>query len=438
MAGASTLSPQSGKAKGHVTSTANSMGRAWLFRLIGVFLVLDAALILMTAVFFVTMWEDSTDNGFALSNRRQILWEEQLYRFSAKDGQWHEVPFSEPMQLLMPYAAVLIGIECLVLVSQASWGRRKARKVLRPLDKMAEAAARLAQAPSSVEHGKAAPNLHSLEEAIGRINIGEQLHTGDRELSGLESAINAMLARMQDSYRQQARFVSDASHELRTPITVIQGYAGMLRRWGKADEKVLDESIEAIASESSYMKRLVDQLLFLARGDTGRNRLEKKKVDAAELVREARSDAQLIDADHEWVLGRCETAYVYADIDMMKQCLRILTENAARYTPAQGTIRLRAYAEEGTVHMEVQDTGCGISAKDIPHIFERFYRADEARTRESGGSGLGLSIARWIVDSHEGHIDVFSREGIGSRFSILLPLYSGQEEALAADDDAVG
>lgn len=407
-----------------VTSTANRIGRAWFARLFRLFIFYDLiAVLLLCGAFAYYCEKDVYGDWWQPQMDRRLQFDPSCYRFRlAGESEWNEVYFGEDLRKLAPVGYAILGIEAIELIKQGRWGARKARKLLRPLDKMARAARELAQMQAQPRQMEEKTDLHELEEAIGRISPGDKLKTGDIELEGLENAINAMLARMQETYRQQARFVSDASHELRTPIAVVQGYAGILKRWGREDPKVLDEAVEAIAAESDYMKKLVDQLLFLARGDTGRNRMEMKRVNVAEIVQEARDDAALIDKKHEWTLGKCEDAFVTADPDMLKQCVRILTENAARYTPEGGTVRLQILCREGQACMEVQDTGCGIAREDISHVFERFYRADAARSRESGGSGLGLSIAGWIVENHGGHIDVLSREGLGTRFSVCLPL----------------
>ena len=414
-----------------VTSTANRMGRAWFARLFRVFLLFDLLALALGAFSYcsrqeqiILQAESTTDMQAAYENaERKLDLPNLAYFFRADKGEWHEVRLVNYLKEIRPIIYPVLALELIELILQGRWGARKARRLLRPLNRMAEAAQELsrmqAEPQRSADSGE---KLQDLEEAIERIAPGDRLRTGDIELEGLENAINSMLGRMQESYRQQARFVSDASHELRTPISVIQGYAGMLRRWGKEDPKVLEEGIEAIASESDYMKKLVDQLLFLARGDSGRNRLEMQSVHIVQIVQDARDDAALIDEQHTWELGKCEDAIVTADPDMLKQCVRILTDNAARYTPKGGTIRLQATHNSAEAHIEVQDTGCGIGSEDIRHIFDRFYRADAARSRESGGSGLGLSIARWIVDNHGGHFEVLSREGLGTRFSICLPL----------------
>ena len=244
-------------------------------------------------------------------------------------------------------------------------------------------------------------------------------------MAGLEDAINDLLARMHAAYRQQAQFVSDASHELRTPIAVIQGYVKMLDRWGKDDETVLDESIAAIKTETEHMKTLVEQLLFLARGDSGRQQLNPEPMDLSALMGEVLDEYRMIDESHEWRQGALDAAPVNADPALIKQAARILVDNAVRYTPEGGSIRLSAGTQDGRAFFEVQDGGIGIDAQDVPRMFDRFFRADPARARQNGGTGLGLSIAHWIVERHDGFLEVVSHPGLGTRIRVVLPEAKG-------------
>ena len=269
--------------------------------------------------------------------------------------------------------------------------------------------------------------FETLENALDRMRAEDtqKLNLGDRDLAGIEAAINNLLTRMRESYRQQARFVNDASHELKTPIAVIQGYANMLDRWGKEDPKILDESIHAIKNESDHMSRLVKQLLFLARGDAGRAVLKLERIDLVPLMREIYEESLMIDEGHRYLLNAEGTVYVMADAAILKQAVRILVENAAKYTEKRGEIALSAfYLENHSPCLQVEDTGIGMKEKDVRHIFERFYRSDEVRNYQ--GTGLGLSIAKWIVDRHRGHFEVVSREELGSRIRIVLQA-CGQE-----------
>ncbi len=297
---------------------------------------------------------------------------------------------------------------------------RRVRRYLKPIDDIAQVT------ESISSRGFDESKFHSLETAIdelGGVSADEKLHIGDDDLAGLETAVNNLILRMHRGYRQQVRFVDDASHELRTPIAVIQGYADMLDRWGKTDPQVLEESIRAIRTETEHMKTLVEQLLFLARGDAGRHPLHMEKLDISALAEEVMEESRMIDSGHTYVLKAGESVFVRGDGAMLKQAVRILVENAAKYSPADSRITLRACREGEKACLEVQDNGIGVSPEDARRMFDRFYRADAARNSETGGSGLGLSIAKWIVGRHSGGFRVKSVEELGTRITIELPLW---------------
>ena len=437
---------------GRVTSTARKISRSWLWRLFWIFFRINLVLLILAVLGFCfyqeraalgSQWSpdlgrelqiedvDTTGGLHEVAAGALDSLRGASYIFYGPDGMRYEVACQAYVDTMGMAALVLLAIETLIFLGQMMSGRRKARRLLRPLDRMARAAELLGRSAGRVETPPqdggevGGEKLHGLEDAIGRISPEhpeEKLDMGDSDLQGLEDAINGLLSRMHQAYRQQAQFVSDASHELRTPIAVIQGYAGMLDRWGKQDEKVLDESIAAIKSEAGYMSKLVEQLLFLARGDTGRNRMEFKEISLGELMEEVCEDCRVIDQSHDYRLENRGEARCSGDWDMLKQCARILTDNALKYTPEGGLICLRTYTNAaGEACLEVQDSGIGVSAEDMQHMFDRFYRSDPARARQSGGTGLGLAIARWIVDRHGGHFEVLSREGLGTRMTVCLP-----------------
>ena len=294
------------------------------------------------------------------------------------------------------------------------------RETLTPLTDLARQAQSLNvdQGPLSIEEMKElAGKLDRITAA--RLDTRIDIDQTQDELKGLAAAINGMLDRINAAYRSQARFVSDASHELRTPIAAIQGYANLLDRWGKHDEKALQESIDAIKEEAANMKDLVEQLLFLARGDSNRMPLQIERIDLADTAQTVLKEFRMIDGGHEFILD-VESAYVEGDAGLIKQALRILVDNAVKYTPVGGEIKISVKQRESEVTLTVQDSGIGIPPEAVPHIFERFFRADESRARSTGGTGLGLSIANWIVERHGGHLEVLSREDIGTRFTIVL------------------
>ena len=326
------------------------------------------------------------------------------------------------LQIMVTGVLVFWLLELLVnSVIQAVW-RSRVRSHMQQVAQLAQEARRLGE--EEAKRNFRAPQVDVLEEAIDHISPTQstRLHIGDPDLKGLEDAVNDLLDRMQAAYSQQTRFVSDASHELRTPIAVLKGYADLLERWGKHDPQVRDEAITAIRAEAERMNRLVEQLLFLARGDSGRYQLQIKDVDLAGLTKEVWEESSMIDPGHSWVLDAPEPVSCRADRDMLKQALRILADNAAKYSPSGTTITLRAFTDEsGSPCLAVRDQGIGVTAEDAAHLFDRFYRSDPARTRQSGGAGLGLSIADWIITQHGGAIRVYSWEGVGTRFTIVLP-----------------
>ena len=318
------------------------------------------------------------------------------------------------------YLAYLV-LRWLVQSISAAVGRSRVRQHMMQVSLLAQEAQRLGY--EEAQRNFRAPRVDVLEQAIDHISPTEteRLHTGDPDLQGLEKAVNDLLDRMQTAYSQQSRFVSDASHELRTPIAVLKGYADLLERWGKDDPQVRDEAIAAIQKEAERMSRLVEQLLFLARGDSGRTQLQPESLDLAELAREVWEESEMIDPRHQWVLEAPQPVPCTADRDMLKQALRILCDNGAKYTPEGKKITIMAYEnEKNRPCLAVRDEGMGISREDAAHVFDRFYRSDPARTRQSGGAGLGLSIAEWIAARHNGHMELYSWEGIGSRFTIVL------------------
>lgn len=247
--------------------------------------------------------------------------------------------------------------------------------------------------------------------------------TGSRdELGQLGLTFNEMLASLEEAYAAQQRFVADASHELRTPLTAIRANLGLLKR--QRDTLPVDERIalvEAAADESDRMARLVSDLLSLARADAGQ-RLQMQKVELDRLLLEVYGEARLLADGVKVTIDEIDEVSLMGDPDRLKQLILSLVDNAIRYTPVNGQVRLSLSKDTTTAVLEVADTGIGISAEDLPHIFERFYRADKARARDAAGTGLGLSIANWIVDQHGGEMRATSTQGRGSVFTVQLPL----------------
>jgi two-component system sensor histidine kinase ArlS len=258
---------------------------------------------------------------------------------------------------------------------------------------------------------------------ISEKNLNARLNVSGskNELKELAMTFNEMMNRIEDNYNRQKQFVSDASHELRTPISVIQGYIDMLDRWGKNDREILQESINAIKNESEGMKDLVEKLLFLARNDKGTLVLQMEEFSLNEMMDEVVRETGIIDNSHKLIYVSEKEISLYADRNRIKQAVRILVDNAIKYTPKGGEIYLTLRTVDNYICIGVRDTGAGMSGGELKHIFYRFYRTDKARGDKKGGHGLGLAIAKVIVLGHKGKINVKSRPGEGSEFTIILP-----------------
>jgi len=410
------------KAK-NVTSIAIKLNSIFVRKLFSKFLWIDIFLIFFIIGYWCIDGEINFYGEFVLNAQRIFNFfpiESATYTVVWDNGQTMVKEAGSFLYLVQRVVVAIAIIQGLSVLKEIIFGTMKIRKTLKPLDEIAQTASRLSNMTFDED------KFQNLEDAIAKISpviSDEKIYTGDSELHGLEEAINNLLERMRDSYRQQARFVSDASHELRTPISVIQGYANMLDRWGKNDESVLNESIAAIKSESENMKNLVEQLLFLARGINGKTQIDCKEFLLNDMMNEVLEESKMIDEKHIYRYYDSEKIIVFGDISLLKQAARILIENAAKYTDENEVITLKTGRNEnGEPYFSVQDNGIGMSEEDIPHIFDRFFRADTARVRKNGGTGLGLSIAKWIIDGHKGYFSVLSRKGIGTRITIFLPI----------------
>jgi two-component system sensor histidine kinase ArlS len=252
------------------------------------------------------------------------------------------------------------------------------------------------------------------------LNLRLNVTNAKDELKELVITFNSMMDRIETAYNKQNQFVSDASHELRTPISVIQGYARMLERWGKEDPEVLQESIEAIRNEAENMKELVEKLLFIARNDKDTLTLTKENFSLSEMMEELVKETRMVDGRHVINSSIEQGIKVFGDRNLIKQAMRIFVDNAQKYTEEGSSIDISLRRDENKAIMVVKDQGCGIPEKDLSGIFDRFYRTDESRDRNRGGHGLGLSIAKIIVLRHGGKIHVKSKQGESSEFSVIL------------------
>ncbi|WP_235814993.1 sensor histidine kinase [Olsenella massiliensis] len=448
-----------GRATGRFSSTAWAISWGyWWRRLVG-YLLFDLLLLACASVILIHGYNDQLPSGSfwgplllapadgvsvtaSMPNRANPA--DLRYVVTVPPAAARSFPLGADLLDLWPLAVVVGTVEALGLLGFFD-EQRRVRRALAPLNDLALRAEELGRAGSL-----GGSQIQTLEQAIDRASVDEpRVSTGDQDLASIEVALNGLLRRMHEAKLQQMRFVNDASHELRTPIAVVQGYVNMLDRWGKSDPEVLDESIHALKQESAHMQELVEQLLFLARGDSGRNDLNLVRANLASLAREVWEESRMIDAEHEYSRefgdAACADASFEAvvDVAMVKQCLRILVQNARKYSSAGSCISLDvdvagagatgagASSADATgaghvahgdgVLLRVRDEGIGMTQASATHVFDRFYRAENVRDSRQHGSGLGLSIAKWIVERHGGSIGLVSREGVGSCFTMYLP-----------------
>jgi heavy metal sensor kinase len=313
------------------------------------------------------------------------------------------LPTDQTIATLALFRRYLLMLAPLSLLAAASGGYWLSGKALSPVD----AITRMAR-------------------TIGGGNLGdrlEKLTTGD-ELQRLSDTLNEMLARIEDAFLRVTQFTADASHELRTPISLIRAEAEISLRKSRGDAEYR-EALRHILLEAERTTSLIEELLSLARADSGRENLHLTALDLRSAVTETAAEwRQLVESRNlqfTQAIADCELP-VLADRRAIQRLLAILLDNAVKYTPAPGAVDLRLETRNGNAVISVRDTGIGISEQDRSKIFERFYRVDKARSRELGGAGIGLAIADWIVQQHRGSIAVQSSIGNGSTFLVELPL----------------
>ncbi|NBI30287.1 sensor histidine kinase [Chengkuizengella marina] len=307
---------------------------------------------------------------------------------------------------------VLIGIA-------ATIGLFMARKTLKPIENVILAA-------NQIEKSTDLDNRILYEGPNDE--IGRLIHT----INGMLSRIQVIYAELEDAYRLQRRFVSDASHELRTPLTTIRGNIEFLEKMWQTNKdthlsdgekmKLTMESVVDISSEAERMSNLVNDLLSLARADAGYE-MEKENIAIKPVLEQVIRKAQFLPKNVDFIVGDLEILndnLVYGNNEYLQEMLFIFIENAFKYTE-EGHVELEVKILENQVGIHISDTGIGMNKDDIPHIFQRFYRADVSRGTKPG-TGLGLSIAKWIIDEHYGSVEVYTSLGSGTKFIIWIPL----------------
>ncbi len=310
---------------------------------------------------------------------------------------------NEGLEALERFRLMLLFVAPVLLIAASAGGYWLSIRALAPVDEISQTAQRI-----------------SIENLADRLHVPK---TGD-QLQRLSETLNSMFSRLENSVRRIKQFTADASHELRAPISLIRTTAEVaVQRDRPAQE--YREALNEILEESERTSQVVDTLMLLARADSGKEVLEYLPVDACTVAREAIEQGEKLARNHglEFTAGALEGPIpIQADADALRRALLILIDNAVKYTPDGGAVNVAVGAQDGFAVASVSDTGIGIVREDLAHIFDRFWRADKARSREQGGAGLGLSIAKWIAEMHGGSIEVESEPGKGSVFHLRVPL----------------
>jgi heavy metal sensor kinase len=289
----------------------------------------------------------------------------------------------------------------LALALAAGGGIFLSRRALKPVDKIAQTAQEIEE-----------------NDLSQRINV----NTKD-ELGRLAATLNAMIARLEKAFQRQKQFTSDASHELRAPLAVIEAESSLTLQKERPPSDYR-QSLETISQEAKQMSYLIEQLLNLARADAGKEQWNFTKVNLGKLIANLSGDVEVLCQEKglSFQLGQPQDLLVEGDEARLRELFMNILDNAIRYTPAPGIVSISLRREGQMAVVAVKDTGVGIPAEDMPFIFERFYRVDKSRSRADGGIGLGLAICQHIAEAHEGKIGVESQVRVGSTFSVWLPL----------------
>jgi heavy metal sensor kinase len=312
-------------------------------------------------------------------------------------------PLHEFTQALKRFRLILSLAAPVLLIIAGFGGYWISRRALRPVDQITNAA-----------------------ESISIRNLSDRLevpNTSD-ELQRLSETLNRMLNRLDTSVQRISQFTADASHELRAPVSLIRTTAELAVQGGRTNPEYHEDMVQILA-EAERTTRLIDSLLLLARSDAGQGGLQFELTEISTSVREATEQGRSFAAERRIELTTDlapAPIVVRADGQALRRLFFILIDNAIKYTPEGGRVQIHLEARDGHASIKVEDRGVGIAESDQSHIFDRFWRSDKVRSRGMGGAGLGLSIARWIVDQHGGSIEVQSEVGKGSTFTVRIPL----------------
>lgn len=272
-------------------------------------------------------------------------------------------------------------------------------------------------------------NISRLAESISIDDLSQRIPEDENEneigLKKLVSAFNSMIARLETSFKKQTQFVSDASHELKTPIAVINGYINLIDRWGKERPEILQEAIDSIKAQTESMNVLIKKLLFMAKYDQMTTFSNPMAVSPQEAAEEVMKEFKMIHPEKNVLFKGDSDKKILADMDAVKQLLWIYADNAFKYTKPENTVTFAVRNDDKYVYLSVEDDGPGISNENLPYVFDRFFRADKSRNREIGGSGLGLSIAQKMISVFDGEVYVESEPNVRTAFINKFKIYEG-------------
>ena len=272
-------------------------------------------------------------------------------------------------------------------------------------------------------------NISRLAESISIDDLSQRIPEDENEneigLKKLVSAFNSMIARLETSFKKQTQFVSDASHELKTPIAVINGYINLIDRWGKERPEILQEAIDSIKAQTESMNVLIKKLLFMAKYDQMTTFSNPMAFSPQEAAEEVMKEFKMIHPEKNVLFKGDSDKKILADMDAVKQLLWIYADNAFKYTKPENTVTFAVRNDDKYVYLSVEDDGPGISKENLPYIFDRFFRADKSRNREIGGSGLGLSIAQKMISVFDGEVYVESEPNVRTAFINKFKIYEG-------------
>ena len=329
-----------------------------------------------------------------------------MHRVFEYDGDTYEILIFRKNQLenkaLYLCLTIVVITNLISILVAVLIGKYISKKMLSPIREITEAAESI--------------SLYDLSQRIAVPETKDEIHT-------LVITFNDMIDRLQENFNKENQFISDASHELKTPIAIIQGYINMIDRWGKDDPEILNESIDSIKSETEHMNKLIQQLLYLARDTQGKNQINIEKVSLYEIAEDVTKEIEVSNPD---IVSTFENEanddiIVEADNHLLKQLIWIFAENGIKYSgDKQCHLTIKVGYKNDEPYFSVTDNGIGIEESALNKIFDRFYRYDESRNKKIEGNGLGLSIAKAIVRQLDARIEVNSVVGEGSTFTVIF------------------